>query len=131
MALFSGYKIGFTLLELLVAMAILATALVGLVSLHNRSLQLTIRADRLSTATLLAQEMVTRTQLEGLRARRQKSGDFSELYPDQYPHFRWHRTIQTTPIEGLWELQVRVAWGEGTDEGCAVTLFTPLAGVSL
>ena len=64
MALFSGSKIGFTLLEVLVAMAILATALVGLVSLHNRSLQLTIRADRLSTATLLAQEMVTRTQLE-------------------------------------------------------------------
>ena len=84
MALFSDSKVGFTLLEVLVAMAILATALVGLVSLHNRSLQLTIRTDRLSTATLLAQEMLTRTQLEGLRARRQTSGDFSELYPDQY-----------------------------------------------
>ena len=52
---------GFTLLEVLVAMAVLAVALVSLLGLYNRSLILTIRAQRLSTATLLAQEMLTRT----------------------------------------------------------------------
>src|SRR5947209_10510195 len=43
---------GFTLLEVLVAMAVLAVALVSLLGLYNRSLLLTIRAQRLSTATL-------------------------------------------------------------------------------
>src|SRR4051794_27151600 len=59
---------GFTLLEVLVAMAVLAVALVSLLGLYNRSLLLTIRAQHLSTATLLVQEMVTRTQLEGMSA---------------------------------------------------------------
>src|SRR5581483_12176818 len=59
---------GFTLLEVLVAMAILAVALVSLLGLYNRSLTTAIRAQRLSTATLLAQEMLTRTQLEGAAA---------------------------------------------------------------
>ena len=119
-------KAGFTLLEVLVAMAVLAVALVSLVNLHNRNLQLAIRADRMSTATLLAQEIMTRTRLEGLRAQRETAGDFSEFYPDQYPHFRWQRTIQTTPLEGLWELRVRVVWGAGVDEACELTLFTSL-----
>lgn len=121
----SGRK-GFTLLEVLVAMAVLAVALVGLLGLYNRSLALTIRAQRLSTATLLVQEMLARTQLEGLAANRAASGDFSDLHPGQYPEFRWRRTIRPTPLKDLWELRVGVSWGERPDESCELTLFTPL-----
>lgn len=121
----SGRK-GFTLLEVLVAMAVLAVALVGLLGLYNRSLALTIRAQRLSTATLLVQEMLTRTQLEGLAANRSTSGDFSDLHPGQYPEFRWRRTIRSTPLKDLWELRVGVSWGERLDESCELTLFTPM-----
>jgi general secretion pathway protein I len=117
---------GFTLLEVLVAMAVLAVALVGLLGLYNRSLALTIRAQRLSTATLLVQEMLTRTQLEGLAANRVTSGDFSELHPGQYPEFSWRRTIRPTPLKDLWELRVGVSWGGRVDESCELTLFTPL-----
>jgi prepilin-type N-terminal cleavage/methylation domain-containing protein len=121
----TGYS-GFTLLEVLVALVVLAVALVGLLGLYNRSLALTIRAQRLSTATLLAQEMLTRTQLEGLAANRVTSGDFSDLHPGQYPEFRWRRTIRATPLQDLWELRVGVSWGEHSDESCELTLFTPL-----
>ena len=38
---------GFTLLEVLVALAVLAVSLVSLLGLHNRNLLLTIRAERL------------------------------------------------------------------------------------
>ncbi|MGH7962726.1 MAG: type IV pilus modification PilV family protein [Candidatus Binatia bacterium] len=117
---------GFTLLEVLVAMAVLAVALVTLLSLHNRSLLLTIRAQRLGTATLLAQEMLTRTQLEGTEATRQAAGDFADLYPGQYPEFRWYRSVRAAPMRGLWELRVGVSWGTRAEETCELTLFAPL-----
>jgi general secretion pathway protein I len=119
---------GFTLLEVLVAMAVLAVALVSLLGLYHRSLLLSMRTQRLSTATLLAQEMLTRTQLEGKSALRVTSGDFAELYPGQYPEFRWYRTLSPTQLEGLWELHVGVSWGEREDETCELTLFAPLGG---
>src|SRR5262244_3254897 len=46
---------GFTLLEVLVAVAIVAIALVTFMGLHLRSLDATIRAQDLTTAVLLAQ----------------------------------------------------------------------------
>ena len=46
---------GFTLLEVLVAVAIVALALVTFMGLHLRSLDATIRAQDLTTAVLLAQ----------------------------------------------------------------------------
>ncbi len=120
---------GFTLLEVLVAMAVLAVALVSLLGLYNRSLLLTIRAQRLSTATLLAEEMLTRTQIEGMGAMRATAGDFADLHPGQYSGFRWYRTMRPTALEGLWELRVGVSWGEREDETetCELTLFTPLS----
>jgi general secretion pathway protein I len=118
---------GFTLLEVLVALAVLAVALVGLLGLHNRNLILTSRAERLSTATLLAREMLTRTLVAGQDAAQLTSGDFSELHPGQYPQFRWQRSVQPAPIDGLWELRVSVLWGEREDERCELTLFTPLS----
>jgi len=107
-------------------MAVLAVALVSLLGLYNRSLTLTISAQRLSTGMLLAQEMLARTQLEGMAASRMTSGDFSNLHPGQYPEFRWQRAIRPTPLKDLWEIRVGVAWGDRLDESCELTLFTPL-----
>jgi general secretion pathway protein I len=125
---FPNSSLGFTLLEVLVAMAVLAVALVSLLGLYNRSLLLTIRAQHLSTATLLVQEMVTRTQLEGMSALRATTGDFADLHPGQYPEFHWYRTIRPTALTGLWELRVGVSWGGREEETCELTLFTPLEG---
>ena len=119
---------GFTLLEVLVAMSILAVALVSLLGLYNRSLLLTIRAQQLSTGILLAQEMLARTELEGTSASRVTSGDFSTLHPGQYPEFRWQRTILPTQLTDLWEVRVGVSWGKRTDEACELTLYTPMEG---
>jgi general secretion pathway protein I len=117
---------GFTLLEVLVALAVLAVALVSLLGLQNRNLLLSMQAERLSTGTLLVREMLTRTQLEGPDAARVTSGDFADFHPGQYPEFRWHRTVRPAPLEGLWELRVSVTWGERADEQAELTLFTPL-----
>ncbi len=118
---------GFTLLEVLVALAVLAVALVSLLGLQNRNLLLSMQAERLSTGTLLVREMLTRTQLEGPDAGRVTSGDFAETHPRQYPEFRWHRTIRPAQLDGLWEIQVGVTWGDRADERAELTLFTPLS----
>lgn len=118
---------GFTLLEVLVALAVLAVALVSLLGLQNRNLMLSMQAERLSTGTLLVREMLTRTQLEGPDAGRVTSGDFTETHPGQYPEFRWQRTVRPAPFDGVWEIQVSVTWGDRADERAELTLFTPLS----
>lgn len=118
---------GFTLLEVLVALSILAISLISLLGLHNYSLALVIREQSLTPALLLAQEMMTRTQIEGLTAAsRRLSGDFETIHPSLYPGFRWQREILPTEIDTLWEVRVRVLWGEREGEGCELTYFTPL-----
>ncbi len=71
--------------------------------------------------------MMTRTQLEGLAtASGHLSGDFETTHPDLYPGFRWQREILPTDIDSLWEVRVRVLWGEQEGERCELTYFTPL-----
>ena len=86
-----------------------------------------IREQNLTPALLLAQEMMTRTQLEGLAAASgHLSGDFETTHPDLYPRFRWQREILSTDIDSLWEVRVRVLWGEQEGQKCELTYFTPL-----
>ncbi|MBU6434260.1 MAG: prepilin-type N-terminal cleavage/methylation domain-containing protein, partial [Nitrospirae bacterium] len=54
---------GFTLLEVLIALGILALALPILLGLRNWDLDLHARANELTTATILAQEKLIATEL--------------------------------------------------------------------
>ena len=56
---------GFTLLEVLLAIALLAIALPILLGLRNFDLELQERASELTAATLLAQEKLMETELSG------------------------------------------------------------------
>jgi general secretion pathway protein I len=116
---------GFTLLEVLVALAVLGIAFVGLLGLHNRSLRLATREQTLTWATLLAQDLMTRTQIEGLAASAARpSGDFSRTHPQADPQFRWQREILPTAMDGLWEIRIRVLRGDRPE--CELTYVAPL-----
>ncbi len=52
---------GFTLLEVMVAVAILAMVLVSLLGLKNRSTQDVMLSEHITTATLLAKRLMTET----------------------------------------------------------------------
>jgi len=54
---------GFTLMEVLIALSILALALPILLGLRNFDLDLHARAKELTTATILAQEKLAETEL--------------------------------------------------------------------
>jgi len=118
---------GFTLLEIMVAMAILALALPVLLSLRNWDLTLRARAEALTTATLLAQEKLFETELGGLPPIGEQRGEFTDRLPgfqiatappDRAQGFRWTRTVAPTFFETIREVRIRISWprGEAEDE---------------
>ena len=99
---------GFTLLEVLVAVAILSVALVVLLGLRNQDVNLVDATRQLTVATALARMKMVETGLEGFPDLGETGGEFGEGYPD----FRWHRVVSSTPFDYVREVQVSVAWGQ-------------------
>jgi len=114
-------EIGFTLLEVLVAVAVLGLALVSLLGLHVRNLALIERDRRVTEATLLARALMTEAEVEAFPAIGVTSGDFEDRYPHRHPDLRWEREVLPTPLADLREVSVRVFYGEGKS-GDDVTL---------
>jgi len=108
-------KGGFTLIEVMVAIAILAVSLVVLLGLRNRDVQLQSYARDMTRATLLAREMAETADVEGTPELGYVEGDFG---PDQ-PGFHWQR--QVTPFlsefigDKVREVRVSVIWGPPDD----------------
>jgi general secretion pathway protein I len=112
---------GFTLLEVLVAVAVLGLALVSLLGLHVRNIDLIARDQRVTEATLLARALMTEVEAGPFPDLGAESGDFEVDYPDRYPDLRWEREVGTTPVPNVREVRVRVFRGE-QESGDDVTL---------
>ena len=107
---------GFTLLEVLIAVAIVAIALVTFMGLHLRSLDATIRAQDLSTAVLLAQgKMATMDEFPDT-GEAQGKFDGPEL-----ERFQWATAVTEQTLAALdggqpvrvRRLEVTVFWADG------------------
>jgi general secretion pathway protein I len=116
---------GFTLLEVLLAIALLAIALPVLLGLRNFDLDLHARAGELTAATLLAQEKLLETELLGVYPIGEVSGDFQNAplgtpstiqATDRAVGYKWKRTIMPTPLELIREVRVQVSWPRGAAE---------------
>jgi general secretion pathway protein I len=86
------------LIEVMIALAIVATALVALLGLHHQSLQSVIRGNDLTRAALLAQRIMSDSELERFPPIGDRVGDFQSFYPNQYPSFRWRRNVVGTAV---------------------------------
>jgi general secretion pathway protein I len=110
------YAPGFTLLEVLVAVAIVAIALVTFMGLHLRSLDATIRAQDLTTAVLLAQ------------AKMATMGEFPDPGEEQgkfegpeLARFQWSTAVTEHTLDAVdggqsvnvRRLEVTVFWADG------------------
>lgn len=131
---------GFTLLEVLVALGILALALPILLGLRNWDLDLHARADELTTATLLAQEKLLETELSKVFPVGETSGDFQGTplgfqslgdTADRAPNYRWKRIVSPTPLTLVREVKIQVFWPRGTtDELVEVSTYVTAAPAS-
>ncbi len=110
---------GFTLLEVLLAIALLAIALPILLGLRNFDLDLQDRASELTAATLLAQEKLLEVELLGQYAIGETTGEFRQVPLGAQPvthtepravGYRWRQTIAPTPLELIREIRIEVTW---------------------
>ena len=90
-----GSERGFTLLEVLIALGILALALPILLGLRNWDLDLHARAKELTTATILAQEKLIETELGTLLPLGETGGEFLS----DPPGIASHRRDDESPVE--------------------------------
>lgn len=99
---------GFTLLEVMVALAIVSIALVAMLGLTQRNIQANDRLHQMTRATLLAKqkmaEIETNTQLSSSRGQ--------GVFPAPNQDFRWRTLYTPTPITGIAQIDLSVIWGE-------------------
>jgi len=113
---------GFTLLEVMIALAILAVALVALLGLRNRDVELQAYARDVTRATLVARQMALTVDADGTPEMGFTEGDFGT----DRPGFAWKRQVTPFMAEFLGdrvrEVRVSVLWGvpddhRGPEEG--------------
>ena len=96
---------GFTLLEVMVAMAILAIALVAVLRSQAHTVFVAGEARLSTTASLLAQ-----SKLAEIESNREDStqGDFGE----DFPNYSWETSIRKTELKQLREVILTIKWQE-------------------
>jgi type II secretion system protein I len=89
---------GFTLIEVMVSLAVIAIALMGLLGLQHSALESVVRASDMTKAALLAQEMMTQTEIGQFPNVGVTTGNFENLHPRRYPTFRWERRVEPSAV---------------------------------
>jgi type II secretion system protein I len=95
---------GFTLLEVMIAMAILAITLVAVFQSQSQSISMAGDSRFLTTASLLAQSRMVEIDAADPREVTAGNGDFGEDFPD----YRWQVEIGDTEIEVLKKISLTV-----------------------
>jgi general secretion pathway protein I len=107
---------GFTLLEVMIAMAIIAIALTAVLGSQSQSLSLAGEAKFSTTVSFLAQSKMAEIESEELEDLSGNSGDFGE----DFPGYRWNLRIDDVTFdepEGvsdhLKQIDLTISWEEG------------------
>ena len=139
---------GFTLLEVVIAMGILAISLVVLVDAQATAVDMTLGAERYGTATMLAQEKMTEVRIqleqEGFTDRDiEEEGDFDEYgddmesvdFEDVFSDYEWAYTVREIELSLAGDLMGMAGdlagdgywWDQGQEADLAQA--TPQAGM--
>lgn len=103
---------GLTLLEVLVAVAILGTVLAVLLGAVNRNLIMASQSKNLTIAGTLAQKMLSEIELEGYPQIGEEQGEFEEA-----PGFNWTLSVRPFVIPYLGTeirlVTIQINWDQG------------------
>lgn len=80
---------GFTLLEIMVALSIIAIVLVSVYRMHAQTVSMNNEVRFYATAPMLAQRKMAEIESESLKDLGDDSGDFG----DEFPDYRWNIVI--------------------------------------
>ncbi len=103
---------GFTLLEVIIAVAIMGASMAILLGSVNRNLVVASKSKNQSIAYSLAQQKIGEIELQGYPQVGQEQGTFEE-----FPGFNWYVNVLPYDIEQLGTeiriVMVDIAWDEG------------------
>ncbi len=105
-----GRSDGFSLLEVMIALAIVAIALITLLGLSNRTVLVQDRIQNLTRATLLAQQLMSEQEIQVADA--VAVGETREgVFDDPFSDFSWRIYFEDTMIPQVQQIHVQVSWG--------------------
>ncbi|MCF6179391.1 MAG: prepilin-type N-terminal cleavage/methylation domain-containing protein [Geopsychrobacter sp.] len=108
---------GFTLLEVMIALAIIGIALVVILGLTQRSILVNEQLQQITRATLLAKQKMAEIE-HGINS------DFDRnqgIFVKPNQSYRWQMITTPTPIIGISQIDLSVLWGK-EEENELVTL---------
>lgn len=106
----TGRSDGFSLLEVMIALAIVAIALITLLGLSNRTVLVQDRIQNLTRATLLAQQLMSEQEIQVADA--VAVGETREgVFDDPFSDFSWRIYFEDTMIPQVQQIHVQVSWG--------------------
>lgn len=97
-------KEGFTLLEVMIAVAVLTIALAAVLGLQSRSLSLASESRFHTTAAFLAQKKMAEAAVAELAGLSSDHGDFG----DAFPAYAWRLTVQNADLPGIERMKGRL-----------------------
>ncbi len=95
---------GFTLIEVLLAMALLAIGLVAVYQSQSQSISMSTDSRFMTTASLLAQSKMVEMEAASTLTNLSEDGDFG---PD-YPQYIWHLEVGDTQLPQFKKIEVTV-----------------------
>ncbi len=103
-------------------MAVIAIALVTLLGLSNRTVLVQDRIQKLTRATLLAQQIMSEQEAGITQAG--SLGDQEGIFEEPFADFRWQISYEDTLIPQVQQINVTVIWGaEEQNEQVELTSF--------
>jgi general secretion pathway protein I len=109
---------GFTLVEVIVALTVIAFAFVGLLGLHNRNIAMIANDQDFTRATLLARQFITEMELAEFPEVGVRRGEFGNA-----PGFVWEADVQETELPSIRRVDLRVIWDERNPNACELIYY--------
>ena len=98
---------GFTLLEVMIALSIVAGVIITVLASLNYQLHIVNDSRDVVIATILGKKMAEKTAL--LSPMEKSKGDFGA----EFPQFLWELDLEDTQFKTLKRMNIKVLWGKG------------------